>query len=1019
MQKIKIKKQLRFFGLCIGSLLIFSASSFAQQMVKGKLISSSGEALSGATVQVKGTNKSVLTGANGEFTIAVPLKSTLVFSYVGHTDKEIVVSGSEINEVLQRSNDNLNDVVVIGYQSVKRKDLTGAVDVINVNDAKKVTATTVAEALQGLAAGVNVRTSGQAGSEAVIEIRGNGSLLNNNPMYVIDGLPLTTANRDFNPSDIESIQILKDASAAAIYGSRAANGVIIITTKKGKEGPMKISFSAKAGSENIKRFHLAGPAEWIALNKESYDNSGTPYMQGVATYGQPGNTANTDWQKQVLRQGNTQDYNLGFSGGGVNSSYFISGSYFNNTGSIINSSFERETFRINTESRKGKFKIGENFIFSNAKENIPQGNPLGNMLTMLPIMPVYDSTNVGGYATGNQNFFTSGQNPVANNGLSTANSTNVRIKGNAFAELKLLPWITYRFNVGLEVNWSHYKQFNKPGRVSKDLQFGDAALVESRDQAWNIISEHTLNFIKDFGVHHINGVAGFNFQQDNYSNILSNGTGYNPIGGNTYLPILTQATSTFASGNINKWAARSFFGRLNYNYKDRYLLSATVRNESDSRFGTGHKNATFPAISGAWNIAKEKFFNSKTVNLKLRASYGSLGNVTVAPWQYLATANSTIRFLFSGTTPLIGAIQTVLVHPDLRWETDNTTDVGVDGSVLNNAISFTLDYFVRTSKNVLTLNSPIPAYLTGNSNPPYPAVNAASLENKGLEASITYRNNNKAFKFDITANITSLRNKLLALGENNLTNYVQKPLTRSQIGRSLGEYYLLQSDGIFQTQEQIDSYVDKNGNKIQPTAVPGNQKFIQRKTSGVTGITSDDRTFRGSPWPKLQTGLILNASYKNFSFNMIWYGSFGNKLYNGSKAFLQNLQNNNAYQSGIKPWTPQNTNTDIPMAYFGAGTNSSPDASLDMIGINDRWLEDGSFVRLRNIELSYAIAPNALKFTKIDNARVFISGQNLITITKYTGLDPEVANPDIFSRGVDNIRYPANRIVSAGIQLNF
>nr|MBA4165990.1 hypothetical protein [Chitinophagaceae bacterium] len=433
----------------------------------------------------------------------------------------------------------------------------------------------------------------------------------------------------------------------------------------------------------------------------------------------------------------------------------------------------------------------------------------------------------------------------------------------------------------------------------------------------------------------------------------------------------------------------------------------------------GYKNATFPAISGAWNISKEKFFDSRSVNLKVRASYGSLGNVTIAPWQYLGTANSTIRFLFSGTSPLVGATQTVLVHPDLRWETDNTTDVGIDGSVFNNALSFTLDYFKRISKDVLTLNNPIPAYLTGNSNPPYPAVNAASLENRGIEASITYRNNTHPFKFDITANITSLKNKLLSLGGANSTNYVQEPLTRSQIGRSLGEYYLLQSDGIFQSQDEINNYVDKNGNKIQPTAAPGDQKFIQYKTNGVSGITADDRTFRGSPWPKFQTGLIWNAGYKNFSLNVILFGSFGNKLYNGSRSLLENLQNNNSYASGLKPWTADNPNTATPRAYFGAGNNSSADASLDVIGISDRWLEDGSFVRLRNVELSYTILPAVLKAAKISTARLFISGQNLVTLTKYKGLDPEIANSDIFSRGVDNIVYPANKIVSAGIQLGF
>ena len=1000
--------------------LALTLPATAQQKLTGKVLSSKGEPLRGATISVKGSQKTVTSDADGNFSIGAPAGSTLVITFVGFADKEVKTGSGPLSVTLEPGNSSLSDVVVIGYQTVRRKDLTGAVDVVKVADAQKTVAATVGETLQGLATGVNVRSSGRAGSEAVIEIRGNGSLLNNNPMYVIDGLPLTSANRDFNPADIESIQILKDASAAAIYGSRAANGVIIITTKKGKDGPMKTSFSARYGGENIRRFQLAGTQEWIALNKQAYDNSGTPYMKGVATYGQPGNTASTDWQSLVMKTGHIQDYNLGFSGGGPNSSYFVSGSYFKNTGSVLNSSFERETMRVNTESKKGIFKIGENMILSNSYENIPQGNPLFDMLAMLPIMSVKDPTNLGGFATGNNDFFTAGENPIAINTLFKSNTGNIRIKGNAFAEIKPADWIWYRFNVGAEVNWSHFQQFNIPGRISKDVQNNVAALIESRDQAYDIITEHTINFSKSFGMHHIDGVVGFNFQQDHYANILSNGTDFPTIGsGSNYLQVLTAAGSTYSAGTKTDWAAQSFFGRLNYNFNDKYLLSATVRRESDSRFGEGYKNATFPAVSAAWNISKENFFDWKDVTLKLRGSYGSLGNVTVAPWQYLGVANSTIRYMFSGTTPQVGATQTDLANANLRWETDNTTDVGIDGSVLNNHLSFSVDYFKRLSKNVLTTNDPLPAYLTGNSNPPYPAVNAASLQNVGFEASLTYRNNDNPVKFDITTNVSHLKNKLLALGETNNTSYVQEPLTRSQIGRSLGEYYLLQSDGIFQSQQEIDSYVDKNGNKIQPTAQPGNMKFVQHKTNGVQGITSDDRIFRGSPWPTFQTGLIVNLSYKAFAFNMIWWGSFGNKLFNGSRALLENLQGNNAYEKGLKPWTPQDPHTNIPLAYFGSGTNSSADASLDVININDRWLENGSFVRLRNVELSYTIPPSVLHRVRIENARFYVSGQNLLTITKYKGLDPEVANADIFSRGVDNESYPANRMISLGLQFGF
>ncbi len=1012
-KKTAIMKSRLLYSAIFLAAIFFSTAAFAQELIRGSVHSPTGAPLTGITINIKGTNRSVVSDTSGKFSIRGKAGDVLLFSSIGYADKAMTYTGSDPDVTLTPSASNLNDVVVIGYQAVKRKDLTGAVSVVDANAASKITATSVGESLQGLASGVNVRSGGQAGSEPIVEIRGNGSLLNNSPMYVIDGLPMTTANRDLNPGDIESIQILKDASAASIYGSRASNGVVIITTKKGKDGPMRVDFSMKMGQQDIhKRWRLAGGPEWVALNKEAYDNSNTPYMEGVANYGTAGDNANTDWQSAVMKKGMTQDYDASFSGGNKNSSYFVSADYFGNSGTIIGTSFHRTTFRVNTEGKRGIFRIGENMIISNSYQDYMTGNPFVDMLEMLPIMPVRDSTQVGGFSSGNQNFFTTAENPVAVNTFLNEGNSNLRIKGNAFAELKFLPWLSYKFNLGLETNFDHYKAFRLPGRISKDVTWPDAILSESRDQALDIITEHTVNFNTTFGRNTIDGVGGFNFETDNFNNVYTNGVGFNQTANGGYLEVLDQAsTITNSSGNIQKWAAQSFFGRLNYNYDSRYLLSGTIRHETDSRFGTGYKDATFPSISGAWRINNERFFHSDFISdLKLRASYGSMGNVTIGPWQYLGTATSTIRYQFDASTPVVGATQTSVVNPNLRWETNKTTDVGTDVSLLHNAIQVTVDYYNRHSYNVLTTNNPIPAYISGNSNPPYPAVNAASLSNYGLEASVTYKDNNHAFRYDVTANFTANRNKLLALGASN-TNYVQDVQTRSQIGGPLGQFFLYKSKGIFQNQAEVNSYVGKNGHPIQPTAQPGDVKYADIDGDGQ--ITAGDLTFAGSPWPTWQTGLVINAGYKNFSFNMIWFASFGNKLFNGPRSILDNFLDNSGYRSGIKPWTPENHSTTTPRAYFGSG---SLDAALDVSGLSDRWLENGSYARCRNIELAYDLPAALLKRAGLLKLRFYVSGQNLFTITKYTGLDPEINNGDIFARGVDNGSYPVSRTISFGIQ---
>ncbi|MBS1664150.1 MAG: TonB-dependent receptor [Bacteroidetes bacterium] len=986
-------------------LLFSSLLAHAQQPVKGTLRSPNGEPLVGATVTVKGTNKSVTTNEKGEFTIDAPEGSTLVFSYIGFLDKEAKAKSTPINEILSPNDGTLNDAVVIGYQTVRKKDLTGAVSIVDINASKKLTATTVGESLQGLAAGVTVRNTGQPGGEAAVEIRGIGSLLSNNPFYVIDGLPATNANRDFNANDIESVQILKDASAAAIYGARAANGVIIITTKRGKDGPLKVGFSAKYGIQQVpKKWNLMDATQFAATNKLAYQNGGVTPMASVSTAFNP--AINTDWQDAITRTGAIQDYDLSFSGGSKTSSYFISGNYFKSLGTVINNDYDRVSLRVNSEGRKGIFKIGENLGIYSSHEDPVEGTPFIDMVRMLPVIPIKDPANPGGYGYGSDKAVTFGTNPVAINNLRQTDYSNVRLRGNTYAEIEPFKWIKYRFNLGLETSFDHSKVFRKDGNWTYNQATEQPFLNESRAQSLHLLTEHTLNLNYAVKKHRIDGVAGFSYEKDRYEQMGATKTGYTLQADGSYFQVLDQgANNSFIGGYTNKWSAYSAFGRVNYNYDDRYLLSGTFRRDADSRFGPNNKVAYFPSYSAAWRISNESFFHLGWVNdLKIRGSYGTLGNITIGPWQYLGIINPNPRYVFGDNNPVQGSTQTNLSNPDLKWESKKVTNIGIDFTLLDNRISGNIDYYKSKSKDVLTYDVPFPWYLGGSGNPP---VNAASLQNTGVELSINYKNNQHKFKYDIGLNVTTIKNKILALGNLGVgRTYVQTGLTRTEVGRSLGEFYGYKTAGIFQSASEVAS-------SDQPYAQPGDIRFVSNKKDG--DLTADDRQYLGSPWPKLETGLNFNASYKGFDASIQLYGLFGRKIYNTIYSIIDRVVDNSNYRTNINPWTPSNTNTNFPRLVYGSARSVSENSRGD----DDRWLENGSFVKVRNVQVAYNVPAGMLKRIGFANARIYISGQNLLTFTGSNVIDPDIVGNNFFERGVVGGGYPSSRIFTAGIQCGF
>ncbi len=1009
-------------GLLVNS---FAYEAKAQgRTLTGRVVSADGEALAGVTVVVRGTSNGASTDANGNYTLSLASgqeNGTLVFSYIGFRSQEVPIAGqTTVNATLQSDEQALSEVVVIGYQTVRKEDLTGAVSVVEASDARRVTANTVAESLQGLAAGVTVRNTGAPGAAAKIDIRGTGTFGANEPLYVIDGM-LSNATPDFNPNDIESIQVLKDASAAAIYGSRAANGVIIITTRKGKEGPLQITGNVKTGIQQFrKRWDLRNSAEFAELNRQAYANVGLPPQTSVSTEFDP--NVDTDWQEALMRTGSTQDYNLTLSGGSATGTYLISGNYFKNKGTIIDNSFERANFRVNTTGERGRFSFGEFFLFSYTHDDYLEGEPLVEMLRMLPTMPIQGSRYVGpsnpeGWAIGDQTFAnTFGTNPVALQNLLQRDLYSYRARGNAFVQFEIIEGLAYKFNAGLESTFDNFRGFRRPGVVRQSTPNVLATADENRAQFLSTLLEHTVNFERQFGEHRVSAVAGVSNQIFQYDQIYGQKQNLprNPITGE-YYTVLNQGNNPIVGSYTNKWANLGYLGRVNYSFRDKYLLSASFRRDGDSRFGPNYRWGNFPSVSVAWQISEEPFFALPWVSdLKVRASYGALGNSEVlSPWQYFGRISPFPRAIFGPEQTIFqGATNIQLANPDLHWEEKKTTNFGIDAAFLNNRLSITAEYFISKTEDVLT-NLPV-ALTIGNAAPAGvlrdPPINAASLQNTGVELTATLRSVENPVKWDVSLNLSHIKNEVLELG--NLgegRTYIQSGDARTQVGRAIGEWYVLRTDGIFQTQEEVAAH------GIQPDAKPGDIRYVDVDGDGTLNVDKD-RTYAGSPWPDIQGGLVFNASYNNFSFSMQWYGVAGNKIYNRPRFWMDRGNENASYRSDYSPWTPTNTDTDDPRIGFG---NTDPGIQLNARPDTDRWLEDGSYLRLRNLEIGYNLPPTLVQGIGLQSARVSLSGQNLLTFTKYTGLDPDIAGVNIFERGLDNGQYPALRIYSLGVQFGF
>ena len=1006
--------------------VVFAATAYSQDVtITGTVTDANSEPLVGVNVLVKGTTTGAITDIDGNFSVSGKKGSTLVFSYIGMLTQEVVYKGTALRVVMKDDSKALEEVVVIGYQTVKKSDLTGAVAVVDTKEMKKSAAGTLVSQMQGLATGINVRSSGRAGEDASIEIRGVGSLSNNSPLWVIDGM-ITDPGVDFNPADAESIQILKDASAAAIYGSRAANGVIIVTTKKGTKGPMKVNVSVKETLEWSPKFDLMNAAEYIKYNDIAYNEA---IKDGIATVNstQKHSQYDTNWQDEVLKTALVQDYNVSLSGGGDSGSYFVSAGYYNNDGVSYGNTFDRYSFRVNTQGKKGWFSFGENLAYSLTNTDPNQTNTYNDFLRMMPTIPIYDENNPGGYGYGDAaKYNTFGVNPIAREDLEYRHFRQNRLNGSLWLEFKPFEFLSYKFNGGIDLYFYENSWFRGEGNWTQNQEHRDPESQKARDNTYNMLIEHTLNFNKDFGKHHVDAVVGTTYQHHEWEGLWASRLNFPMTGNGDYFTVLNAGQSNQQNSNsISENAMISYLGRANYVYDDKYYLTATFRRDGTSRLAKENRWGNFPSFSGAWRISKEEFFDVPWINdLKIRGNWGRLGNSSIGDWDYIGTINQSIVTVFGGAI-VPGSTQVKLVNAGLVWETKETVNVGFDASFLNQRLTVSAEYYNSKTSDVLA-ETPI-AISTGNQGGS-PWKNAASLRNKGFEFTFGWKDQISGFKYSALLNVTTMDNEVLSLGrDGSERNFIDSGQARTEPGRSLAEFYLRKTDGIFRTQEEIDNYVTKgnhvpgpNEDKV-PAGTPimiegkrpqlGDVKYLDLNDDGQ--ITDIDRDYCGSPWAKMQMSLVLNAEWKNFDFSMMWNGQFGTKIYNVSRWQGRLFADNSNYirfEKGEEPYQV-NPNSNTPRIIYGDFRNSR-DA--------DRFLENGSYFRMKNISIGYNFKQKWLTNLGVEKLRLFATGSNLITITGYSGLDPDFKGANsVWNSGTDSFAYPNTRSVMFGLDLTF
>ncbi|MDR2919460.1 MAG: TonB-dependent receptor [Tannerella sp.] len=994
--------------------------SFNQQnqtvKISGTVIDETGETMPGVNVVVKGTTQGTITDVDGKFSLDVQQGSTIVISFIGMVTQEIVITNQrDLKITLVSDTETLEEVVVIGYGVIKKKDLTGAIGGLKAEQLDQQSNGNLGSAIQGKIAGVTVESAGGApGSGTRIQVRGAGSLNNNNPLILVDDIAVTSMN-NLNPYDIESIQVLKDASAAAIYGSRAANGVIMITTKSGKRGEMKVSFDAVYGISKVnKKLDLLTAEEWTKVSNAAYDAAGKAHLDIAENPEVPGK--GTDWQDEIFRTAPTQNYSLGLSGGSDNLKYNMSLGYYNQEGVIEKTNYDRLNLRVKTDYTKGIFKIGETVMITKEnRKDMPGvggqgGNVIGAATMMLPGFKVYDENAIGGYG-GAKGAVLDVFNPVAALNLIDSKNDYYQALVNLYGEVSLYEGLKYKLNVGVTTTEHKSYLYTPVYEVGSIFSNTLNSLAETSDLTKYYQVENTLSYMKDFGKHSINLLVGQTVYQNDYRIIRASAKGM-PDG----IKVLDAGTEqAAATGYTEKNRLLSFLGRAIYSYDNRYIMTATFRRDGSSRFSPENRWGNFPSISGAWNLENERFFadlNTPVTELKLRTSYGILGNQEIGNYQYLGLITPAISYAVGEPNKLwVGNIQTEYPAAGLKWESTATFDVGLDLGLWNGRMNFTFDYFEKTTSDLL-LRVPIPLSVGAKENP---YTNAGKVSNKGFEMSLEYNGNIRDFNYSVTGNLSHTKNEVVELStgtqkiSGGTASHHGSAVTYSEAGYPIYSFFLVKTDGLFRSQEEINAH-SKDGKLIQPRADLGDIRYVDANGDGQ--INGEDRQYCGSPFPDFEYGIRLQGEWKGIDLSMFFQGTQGGKIYNGAKSYTETVRLNTNYSKETLNSYTYNPNSNFPRLNIDDPNDNGADYS-------DRFLENSSYFRCKTIQLGYTLPVALTKKAFIERCRIYVAGDNLFTITDYSGYNPDIAGNGLGTRGIDFRVYPLNKTYQIGLQLNF
>lgn len=989
----------------------------AQQQAKtvtGTVTDVSGEPIIGANIRIKGTTTGTITDIDGNFSIEAEPQSVIEVSYIGYLTQETVINNQKsIRFLLKEDTKTLDEVVVIGYGVQKKADLTGSVANINTEKLNTQSNANIGQALQGKIAGVDIVSQGGApGSGTRIMVRGIGTLNNASPLYIVDGMYMNSIDH-INPNDIASIDVLKDASSAAIYGSRAANGVIIVTTKEGSntEGKPIIDLSVNLGISTASKFlDMLDAKGWAEVTTIARQAIGKPALDMATDLA---NKPDNDWQDIMFRPALMQNYNLSVKGGGKYSTYYTGLGYFNQDGIVKGTNYQRYNIQSKNDYKRGIFSAGTNLIISFSHDKPLhqelRGGMIGTILQSVPTLEKYDDTREGGYG-GTYGDVVNIPHPLAiiDDNIMDRYNENVKIFANLYAQIELFKGLKYKLNLTPDFSFERYKNYlNK-------YDFGLATnsitqLTERQRRRRNILVENLLTFDRTFGEHKISALAGYTYQDSRFRHIQAYGEGL-PQG----LEEIDAAT-TNRSNEGNSWRSvlTSILGRVFYSYQNKYLFTATIRRDGSSKFGKNNRYGYFPSFSLGWNVAEEKFMENVhwLDQLKLRGGYGVLGNQEIDNYQYSSTITTGINYPDGNGGLLQGAFPKNFANPDIKWEETAMTNVGIDFMAFNNRLSLTADYYVKNTKDIL-LTVPIPISSGGANDP---IRNAGKIRNNGFEFNLGWMDQpNPDISYGINLIGSFNKNKVIAMGSESGSikgGSTNQNITTSETkaGYPIGGYWLISTAGYFNSQEEVDAYA-KDGKKIQPAAEPGDIKFVDANNDGV--INDDDRVFQGSPFPDFTFALNGNMRYKNFDLSIGLQGVLGNKIYNATRQTLEDVtKGSNFLASCLDYWTPENKNASHPRLTWD-------DPNRNTRAESDRYLENGSYLRLRSVQLGYTFPQTWFK-DAIQHARVYINAENLFTITSYSGYSPDVNADNANYRGFDNFIYPTNRTFMLGLNVTF